>query len=132
MLRRDATKNDQGYGPGKLLMFFTLLRGSANASTAVEGTVLLHELVMRSCASFVGSATVGLADPTVSAPLLLLATLLGRGGTGEGEREEAEASGGTEGGRAGGSAGRGRAEKGRRRRGTRGTRASRSYPPPET
>ena len=37
MPRRDATKNDQGYGPGKLLVFFTLLRGSANASTVGEG-----------------------------------------------------------------------------------------------
>ena len=33
MSRRDATKNDQGYGPGKLLLFFTLLRGSASANS---------------------------------------------------------------------------------------------------
>ena len=46
----------------------------------------------------------------------------------EGEREQAEANGWTEGERAGG---RGRAGKGRRRRGTRGTGTSRSSPPPE-
>ena len=80
MSRRDATKDDQGYGPGKLLMFFTLLRGSANASTAVEGTVLLHELVMRSCAIFLDplsqQSTVGLADPTLIIWMAIISLLV--------------------------------------------------------